>query len=79
MPQPANRDWQALPSHPGVCPRERKPPDPSLGDPVQQDLPRPRQPKTVRFTINDKDANDEYARLFADDVVDAIAHLNLPL
>jgi len=37
-----------------------------------------RQPKTVRFTINDKDPNDQYARLFADDVVQAIEHLNLP-
>ena len=37
-----------------------------------------RQPKTVKFTINDKDPNDQYARLFADDVVRAIEHLSLP-
>ena len=37
-----------------------------------------RQPKTVKFTINDKDPDDQYARLFADDVVYAIEHLNLP-
>ncbi len=37
-----------------------------------------RQPKTVKFTINDKDPDDQYARLFANDVVYAIEHLNLP-
>ncbi|NLX95614.1 MAG: NgoFVII family restriction endonuclease [Rhodopirellula sp.] len=37
-----------------------------------------RQPKTVKFAINDKDPADQYARLFADDVVHAIEHLNLP-
>ena len=37
-----------------------------------------RQPKTVKFTIDDKDPNDQYARLFANDVVHAIEHLNLP-
>ena len=37
-----------------------------------------RVPKTVRFKISDKDLNDQYARLFADDVVDAVNHLTLP-
>ena len=37
-----------------------------------------RQPKTVKFTINDKDPDDQYARLFADDVVSAVEHLTLP-
>ena len=35
-------------------------------------------PKTVRFKISDKDPDDQYARLFADDVVDAVNHLTLP-
>lgn len=34
-----------------------------------------RQPKTVKFKINDRDPEDQYARLYADDVVDAINHL----
>ena len=37
-----------------------------------------RQPKTVKFTINDRDPTDQYARLFANDVVHAIEHLSLP-
>ena len=37
-----------------------------------------RQPRTVKFAIDDKDPNDQYARLFADDVVHAIEHLSLP-
>lgn len=37
-----------------------------------------RVPKTVKFKINDKDPTDQYARLYADDVVDIINHLNLP-
>ena len=37
-----------------------------------------RVPKTLKFKINDKDSADQYARLYADDVVDAINHLNLP-
>jgi SNF2 family DNA or RNA helicase len=37
-----------------------------------------RIPKTVKFKINDKDPADQYARLYADDVVDTINHLNLP-
>ena len=37
-----------------------------------------RQPRTVKFTINDNDPADQYARLFADDVVHAIEHLSLP-
>ena len=32
----------------------------------------------MKFKINDKDPSDQYARLYADDVVDAINHLNLP-
>ena len=37
-----------------------------------------RVPKTVKFKIDDKDPDDQYARLYADDVVDAINRLNLP-
>ncbi len=37
-----------------------------------------RTPKTLRFNINDQDPNDPYARLFADDVADAVNHLTLP-
>lgn len=37
-----------------------------------------RIPKTLKFKINDKNPSDQYARLYADDVVDAINHLNLP-
>jgi hypothetical protein len=37
-----------------------------------------RVPKTVKFEIDDKDPNDQYARLFADDVVKAVNKLTLP-
>jgi SNF2 family DNA or RNA helicase len=37
-----------------------------------------RIPKTVAFHIDEKDRNDQYARLFTDDVVQAINSLNLP-
>jgi superfamily II DNA or RNA helicase len=37
-----------------------------------------RVPRTVKFKINDKNPADQYARLYADEVVDAINHLNLP-
>jgi len=37
-----------------------------------------RKPKTVKFKVNDKDANDQYARLYAPDVVAAINALSLP-
>jgi superfamily II DNA or RNA helicase len=37
-----------------------------------------RVPKTVRFKISDKDPDDQFSRLFADDVVDAVNHLTLP-
>lgn len=37
-----------------------------------------RVPRTVKFKINEKDAKDQYARLFADDVVDTVNHLTLP-
>jgi len=37
-----------------------------------------RVPRTVPFTINDKDPNDPYARLFSDDVVRAVNDLTLP-
>jgi superfamily II DNA or RNA helicase len=37
-----------------------------------------RVPKTVKFTINPKDANDQYARLFADDVLKTVNNLTLP-
>lgn len=37
-----------------------------------------RVPRTVKFKISEKDANDQYARLFADDVVKAVNDLTLP-
>ncbi|MBB5661089.1 helicase-related protein [Brevundimonas halotolerans] len=37
-----------------------------------------RQPKTVKFAINDKDPNDPYAKAFSTSVVAAIAGLKLP-
>ena len=37
-----------------------------------------RQPKTVKFTINDKNPNDQYARFYATGTVDAINALHLP-
>lgn len=37
-----------------------------------------RVPKTVKFTIDEKDPNDQYARLFTDDVVKVVNDLLLP-
>lgn len=37
-----------------------------------------RLPKTIKFKIDDADPNDQYARLYAADVVDAINALKLP-
>ncbi len=37
-----------------------------------------RVPKTVKFKIDDADANDQYARLYSTEVVDKINHLSLP-
>ncbi len=37
-----------------------------------------RQPRTVAFQINEGQADDPYARLYADDVIAAINSLNLP-
>ena len=37
-----------------------------------------RVPKTVKFKINEKDSKDQYAQLFADDVVDMVNSLTLP-
>lgn len=37
-----------------------------------------RVPKTVKFKIDERDGNDQYARLYAPDVVAAINALNLP-
>ncbi|MBX3351829.1 MAG: NgoFVII family restriction endonuclease [Phycisphaeraceae bacterium] len=37
-----------------------------------------RVPKTVKFNLSEKDPNDQYARLFADDVVKAVDELTLP-
>jgi SNF2 family DNA or RNA helicase len=37
-----------------------------------------RVPKTVKFKIDDADPNDQYARLYADDVVETINRLKLP-
>jgi SNF2 family DNA or RNA helicase len=37
-----------------------------------------RKPKTVKFKIDDSNSSDQYARLYAPDVVDTINGLNLP-
>jgi superfamily II DNA or RNA helicase len=37
-----------------------------------------RDPKAVKFKINDKNPNDQYALLYSDPVVDSINHLTLP-
>ncbi len=37
-----------------------------------------RVPKTVKFKIDEADPEDQYARLYAEDVVDIINHLRLP-
>jgi superfamily II DNA or RNA helicase len=37
-----------------------------------------RKPKTVKFKINEREASDQYARLYAPDVVTTINALNLP-
>ena len=37
-----------------------------------------RVPRTVKFKIKDKDPDDQYARLYASDVIDIINNLNLP-
>ena len=37
-----------------------------------------RIPKTERFKFDEHDPSDQYARLYADDVLDAINHLSLP-
>lgn len=37
-----------------------------------------RVPRTLRFQINDKDTSDQYARLYASPVVDAINFMHLP-
>jgi superfamily II DNA or RNA helicase len=37
-----------------------------------------RVPRTVKCKVDDADPNDQYARLFAPDVVDIINHLHLP-
>jgi superfamily II DNA or RNA helicase len=37
-----------------------------------------RNPKTVRFSLNEKNKKDQYARLYSEKVVDIINNLNLP-
>ncbi len=37
-----------------------------------------REPKTVKFKINDDDPDDQFAKLYSSDMVDAINGLNLP-
>lgn len=37
-----------------------------------------RDPKTVKFTIDDTDPTDQYAKLYSPEVVDIINHLRLP-
>ncbi|MGH2522998.1 MAG: C-terminal helicase domain-containing protein, partial [Anaerolineales bacterium] len=42
-------------------------------------LPFPkRDPKTLKFTLSERDRGDQYARLYAEGVVDVINHLSLP-
>ncbi len=37
-----------------------------------------RRPKTIKFKIDDKNPDDQYARLYASDIVDTVNGLNLP-
>jgi superfamily II DNA or RNA helicase len=37
-----------------------------------------RKPRTVKFTLDEKDKDDQYARLYSQDIVDIINGLNLP-
>ena len=37
-----------------------------------------RTPKTVKFTIDDQNPNDQYAQLYSEPVVDIIDNLKLP-
>lgn len=37
-----------------------------------------RVPKTLKFTIKESDPNDQYARLYTEDVIDMVNDLNLP-
>ncbi|MEA1934217.1 MAG: phospholipase D-like domain-containing protein [Thermodesulfobacteriota bacterium] len=37
-----------------------------------------RKPCTVKFTVDDKDTSDQYARLYSPDIVDIINGINLP-
>lgn len=37
-----------------------------------------RQPKTVKFTLNEKNPDDQYARLYTQDIVEAINLLHVP-
>lgn len=48
-----------------------------LGDGQHAYFPE-RNARTLGFAIHDNDPADQYARLYADDVVDIIAHLRLP-
>lgn len=48
-----------------------------LGDGQHAYFPE-RKARTLGFAIRDNDPADQYARLYADDVVDIIAHLRLP-
>jgi superfamily II DNA or RNA helicase len=42
-------------------------------------LPFPkRDPKTLKFTLSERDRGDQYARLYAEGVVEVINHLSLP-
>lgn len=48
-----------------------------LGDGSRAYFPE-RTPKSIRFPIDETDPNDQYARLYSDDVVEVINTLNLP-
>ena len=37
-----------------------------------------RIPKTLKFTIDENDPNDQYARLYTESIIDVVASLNLP-
>ncbi len=44
----------------------------------RQSFFRTRQPKNITFKIDEKNPDDQYARLYADNIVDLINRLNLP-
>ncbi len=49
----------------------------TLADGSQRIFPE-RQPVTVKFRVNDRDPNDQYAQLYSDEVVNVVMNLSLP-